>query len=315
MCKKEEFINPIVKQAADPFIYKHSDGYYYFTDSVPEYDRIEIRRAESLQELGSAKPSVAWRKHPEGEMSCYIWAPELHYINKKWYIYFAAARTEEIIDGLFGHRIYVLESSSTNPLEGNWVEKGQLTTNWESFSLDATTFEHKGIRYLVWPQKDPNIQGNSNLYIAELINPWTITGTQIMISKPEYSWEIIGFRVNEGPAIIKKNGKIFISYSASATDSNYCMGLLTAEDTKDLLNPLSWDKSTVPVLSTNAEAGVYGPGHNSFTVSKNGETDILIYHARNYKEIQGNPLHDPNRHTRAKKLDWKEDGNPDFGNI
>lgn len=313
MCENQEFKNPIVKQAADPFVYKHLDGYYYFTASVPEYDRIEIRRAENIQGLGSSIPTVVWRKHAEGEMSSYIWAPEIHYINSKWYIYFAAAKTQEIIDGLFGHRIYVLENPSPNPLEGNWMEKGQLKTNWETFSLDATTFEHKGVRYLVWPQKDPNIKGNSNLYIAQLINPWTITGTQIMISKPEYPWETIGFWVNEGPSVIKKNGKIFISYSASATDSNYCMGLLTAEDTSDLLNPLSWTKSNVPVFSTNDEADVYGPGHNSFTTSQNGETDILIYHARNYKEIEGDPLKDPNRHMRAQKLNWKTDGTLDFG--
>jgi len=313
MCENKEFKNPIVMQAADPFVYKHSDGYYYLTATVPEYDRIEIRRAESIQGLGSAIPTIIWRKHDEGEMSSYIWAPEIHYINNKWYIYFAAARTQEIVDGLFGHRIYVIESSSPNPLEKNWVEKGQIKTNWETLSLDATTFEHKGIRYLVWPQKDPDIYGNSNLYIAQLVNPWTIKGTQMMISKPEYAWEIRGFWVNEGPAVIKRNGKIFISYSASATDANYCMGLLTAEDTSDLLDPLSWIKSQVPVFATNEEAGVYGPGHNSFTTSQSGETDILIYHARNYKDIEGDPLKDPNRNMRAQKLNWKKDGTLDFG--
>lgn len=277
MLKNESFKNPLIKQAADPFIYKHSDGFYYFTASVPEYDRIEIRRADSIKGLSQGVPAPIWRKHESGEMSNLIWAPELHFINGKWYIYFAAADTPEIIQGLFCHRIYVLENSSPNPLEGNWAEKGQLKTNWESFSLDATTFEHNGVRYLVWAQKAPDIQGNSNLYIAPLKNPWTIEGTQMMISKPEFSWETIGFWVNEGPAVLKKNGKIFISYSASATDYHYCMGLLTAEDTSDLLNPSSWNKSNTPIFSTNDEDSIYGPGHNSFTVSEDGKDDILVY--------------------------------------
>ncbi|HXV97228.1 MAG TPA: hypothetical protein VEC93_02315, partial [Anaerolineae bacterium] len=46
------FTNPIIKQRADPWVYKHSDGYYYFTASVPEYDRIELRRATTIQGLG-----------------------------------------------------------------------------------------------------------------------------------------------------------------------------------------------------------------------------------------------------------------------
>ena len=125
------------------------------------------------------------------------------------YVYFAAARTTETKEGLFDHRIFVLENESENPLEGSWVEKGQLKTNWESFALDATTFEHKGIRYLVWAQKDPNICGNSNLYIAKMSNPWTIEGKQVMITEPEYDWEKIGFLVNEGPAVINRNGQIF----------------------------------------------------------------------------------------------------------
>lgn len=308
-----EYKNPIVKQAADPFVYKHSDGYYYLTASAPEYDRIEIRRSKTIQGLGENKPTVIWKKHKDGEMSAYIWAPEIHFIDGKWYIYFAAAKVSDVISEMFDHRIYVLENASANPLEGNWVEKGQLKTNWESFSLDATTFEHNGVRYLVWPQNDPKIKGNSNLYIGELSNPWTLKGKQVMISKPEYPWECIGFLVNEGPAVLKRNGKIFITYSASATDYNYCMGMLTADEKSDLLDPKSWSKSEVPVFSTNYETRQYGPGHNSFTVSEDGKEDVLIYHARNYKEIEGEPLDDPNRHARAQKINWKADGTPDFG--
>lgn len=304
-----EFRNPIVKQRADPWVYRHTDGYYYFSASVPEFDRIEIRRATTIQGLGAAAPVIIWRKRLNGPMSAHIWAPEIHYIEGKWYIYFAAART----DWLFDHRVYVLENESPNPLEGNWLEKGQVKMNWESFTLDATCFEHRGIRYLVWAQRDSAIYGNSNLYLAPLSNPWTIQGKQVMISKPEYPWEIIGFWVNEGPAVIKKNGRIFISYSASATDANYCMGLLTALDTSDLLDPNSWNKAAQPVFRTSDQNKQYGPGHNCYTVSEDGSMDILVYHARNYPEIQGDPLYDPNRHTRAQYLTFFHDGTPNFG--
>ncbi len=307
---KENFINPIILQRADPWIYKHSDGFYYFTASVPEYDRIEIRRAKTIQELGTALPAVVWKRHADGILSRNIWAPEIHFIDGKWYIYFAAARQESEFD----HRMYVIECEGQNPLEGNWVEKGQVATKWDSFSLDATSFENNGTRYLVWAQRDPKIEGNSNLYIAPMVNPWTIdTSKQAMITTPEYAWEVIGFKVNEGAAVLKKNGKIFISFSASATDYNYCMGLIMADDTSDLLNPASWVKLAQPIFETNYETSQFGPGHNSFTVSADGEDDILIYHARNYKEITGDPLYDPNRHTRAQKLEWDKDGMPVFG--
>ncbi len=308
-----QYRNPVIEQRADPWVYKHEDGYYYFTGSVPEYDRIEVRRAKTIQGLGEAEPVTVWRKYETGSLSANIWAPEIHYIEGKWYIYFAAARTTETKDGLFDHRMFALECDSANPLEGHWVERGQVKSKWETFCLDATSFEHRGTRYYVWAQKDPNIEGNSNLYIAEMENPWTLKEKQVMISTPEYDWEKIGFYVNEGAAVLKRNGKIFMTFSGSATDFNYCMGLLYADEDADLLHPDSWKKLDHPVFETSEENSQFGPGHNSFTVSEDGSEDILIYHARNYKEIKGDPLYDPNRHTRAQVIKWDEDGFPIFG--
>lgn len=312
MDTSREYNNPLVEQRADPWVYKHTDGYYYFTASVPEYDRIEVRRSTTIEGLTTAEPVVAWSKYETGPLSANIWAPEIHYIDGKWYIYFAAARTTETTDGLFDHRMFALENASANPLEGTWVEKGQVKTAWESFALDATTFQHKGKLYYVWAQKDLNIEGNSNLYISELSNPWTLTGPQTMIATPEHDWETIGYKVNEGAAVLKRHGRILISFSASATDFNYCMGLLVADEDSELLEAASWTKLTNPVFQTNEENGQFGPGHNSFTVNENGE-DVLIYHCRNYKEITGDPLYDPNHHTRAQVFHWNEDGTPNFG--
>lgn len=303
---------PIILQRADPWVYKHEDGFYYFTASVPEYDRIEVRRAATIAGLAEAEPVVAWRKHASGTMSANIWAPEIHFIDGKWYIYFAAARTAETNEGLFDHRMFVLENESANPLEGEWVEKGQIKTMWESFALDATTFVHRGTRYLIWAQKDPEIKGNSNLYIAPMANPWTLGADSVMLTKPEYEWEVIGFLVNEGPAVVKRGGSIFISYSGSATNHHYCMGLLEASEEVDLMNPASWKKSPQPVLKTDETLGLFGPGHNSFTKSEDGEDDIIIFHARTYKEIVGDPLYDPNRHTFVRKLQWSAGGKPIF---
>jgi GH43 family beta-xylosidase len=193
------------------------------------------------------------------------------------------------------------------------VEKGRIETQWDSFSLDATTFEHRGQRYLVWAQKDPSIEGNTNLYIAELENPWTIRGPQVRLTKPELSWETEGFLVNEGPAILKKNNRIFLTYSASATDHRYCMGLLTASEDADLLDPASWTKSPHPVFQSSEENRQYGPGHNCFTSSADGTVDVMVYHARPYRQTMGDPLYDPNRQARMQRIEWAQDGCPIFG--
>jgi GH43 family beta-xylosidase len=305
---------PVILQRADPWVYKHTDGFYYFTASVPEYDRIEIRRSEKIEGLAAAEPVTVWRKHDGGPMSKHIWAPELHCIENKWYIYFAAGEAEDI----WKIRPYVLECTDKDPMTGAWIEKGMVQKaegdpfSFGEFSLDATTFEHSGKRYLVWAQKVNGAGGISNLYIAEMSNPWTLATVQVMLTTPDYDWERHIFWVNEGPAVIKRNGRIFISFSASATDYHYCMGLLTASEDADLLDPNSWSKSRWPVLESSDESGLYGPGHSSFTVSEDGSEDLLVYHARPYKEITGDPLYDPNRHTFVKRLKWNADGTPNF---
>lgn len=303
--KIKDYPNPLIEQRADPFIHKHSDGYYYFVASHPDYDRILMRRAKTIAGLKETEEKVVWWKHDKGQMSQHIWAPELHYLNGKWNIYFAASRANAI----WNIRQYVLENDSANPLEGTWEEKGKLKMNFEEFTLDATQFSHRGENYLVWAQKK---YGDSNLYIAKLKTPWKIEGKQKLIAEPSYSWEKKGFNVNEGPAVIKKGDKLFVSYSASATDSNYAVGLLTAKQDADLLNSDSWSKYENPIFKSSEITEEYGPGHNSFTTDQN-DNDILVYHSRPYKEIEGNPLYDPNRHTRIQRLFWDQNNNPVFG--
>ncbi|SMO77114.1 Beta-xylosidase, GH43 family [Fodinibius sediminis] len=303
------YSNPLILQRADPWVYRHTDGYYYFTATVPEYDRLEIRRARTIEGLREAEPEVIWRKHEKGPMGSHIWAPELHYIDGKWYLYFAAGGAEDV----WAIRMYVLENDSENPLTGHWEEKGQTRTRWETFSLDATTFEHRDTRYMVWAQHPPEMEGNTALYIAEMDTPWSIVQPQVELSRPDYDWEKQLFKVNEGAAVIKKDGRIFMTYSASGTNHHYAMGLLSADADADLLDPASWKKSPEPVFSSSDENGIYGPGHNSFTTTPDGETDLMFYHARSYREIEGDPLSDPNRHTRVQVLRWSDEGEPIFG--
>jgi len=303
--------NPLANQRADPHIFKHTDGYYYFTATAPEYDRIVLRRATTIQGLASAPESVIWRKHSSGEMGAHIWAPEIHFINGKWYVYFAAGRTDDI----WRIRPYVLENGSANPLTGTWTERGKVNVPWDTFSLDMSTFVVNGVRYLTWAQSEPGIATNSNLYLARMgSTPWSVTGSVARLTVPTLAWETRGGVTGaEGPTVIQRNGRVFLTYSASATDANYCLGMLTASASADLLNPSSWTKGANPVFASNAATGQYGPGHNSFTVSEDGQSDILVYHDRNYRDISGDPLRDPNRRTRVQKVYWNSDGTPNFG--
>ena len=304
-------VNPVVRQRADAQVFRHTDGWYYMTGSVPEYDRLVLRRSRTLAGLATAKEAVLWRHLDSGPMSGFIWAPELHLIDGRWIMYFAAGPSGGGED-VFRIRTYAVACDGPDPMTGTWSVLGQLQTPWDSFNLDSTSFVHRGTRYLAWAQREPGIDTNSNLYIAPLATPLTLAAKPARLSVPTLDWEIQGFKVNEAPALLARNGRLFMTYSASATDARYCMGLLTARDDADIMDPAAWTKSQVPVFKSSPEHKVFGPGHNSFTVDERGR-DMLVYHARDYEKIKGDPLFDPNRHTRIQPIRYRPDGTPDFG--
>ena len=313
MDKEFEYNKPWIMQRADPYVYRHTDGWYYFTASVPAYDRIVLRRSRSLSQLSDAEEKTLWVKHESGPMSEHIWAPELHFLFGKWYIYFAGGEKEDP----WKIRPYVLECQSDDPMEGPWIEKGKMRRasedefSFEAFSLDGTVFENKGKWYYIWAEKVGVGKQISNLYIAEMENAYTLKTVQVLLTTPDYDWERQGFWVNEGPGIIRRDGRIFMTYSASETGIYYCVGMLCVHEDDDLLDPRNWKKERYPVLKTCAEKGIYGPGHNSFTEDEDGN-DIMVYHARTEAVIEGNPLYNPNRHAMLMKIRWDEKGCPVF---
>lgn len=312
--KTKDKNTPFVEQRADPFVYKHTDGSYYFTASVPAFDCIELRKSKTIEGLRNAETFNVWHKHKTGPMSQHVWAPEIHYLDGKWFIYFAASE----VDDIWKLRPYVLECKGQDPMKDEWIELGQMQAadgdnkTFIDFSLDATVFENQGKKYVCWAEKTGGQFAASNLYLAEMESPTKLKTPQFMLTTPDYDWERIGFWVNEGPAVIKNKGKIYITFSASATGACYCMGMMEANENTDLLDRNSWSKSRFPVLATDYDKGIYGPGHNCFTIAEDDVTPLCIYHARDYEEIVGDPLYDPNRHARVMVVKFDDSGKPIF---
>ncbi len=308
-----DYNKPFIAQRADPYMYKHTDGYYYFTASVPTYDKIILRRAKTIKELATAEEIVVWNKHESGEMSEHVWAPEIHFVFGKWYIYFAAGER----DNVWEIRPFALECDG-DPVTGEWVEKGKMQCSdddiysFRAFSLDGTILENKGEHYFIWAEKVSVGIGISNLYIAKMESATKLSTAQVLLTTPDYEWERVDIWVNEGPAVLKRDGKIFVSFSGSATGACYCIGLLEIDENSDVLDPKEWKKHKKAALSTDYEKQLYGPGHNSFVKSEDGKSDYMVFHARPYEEIIGDPLYDPNRNTMLLEVQWDENGRPIF---
>lgn len=305
---------PWIAGRADPYVLRAEDGSYYFTASLPAFDSIALRHAAHLRDLPKAKEQVIWRKHGSGPMSFNIWAPELHFLDGAWYLYFAASDKDDI----WQLRPYVLTCRDADPVTGTWEECGQMQCaeedpfSFRAFSLDATVFENRGERYYVWAEKVGVGQQISNLYIARMESPTKLATVQELLTTPDYPWERHGFWVNEGPAVLHHGGKIWLTFSASDTSAAYCMGMLEADEDADLLDRASWTKLREPVMASREKEGLYGPGHNSFTTDDEDGSSVCVFHARTGTETEGNPLYDGARHAYCLHVSFDETGRPVF---
>ncbi len=319
----KDYPNPFILQRADPYVTKGPDGFYYFTASYPAfmnvdagYDRIVLRKSETVIGLAAAQEHTIWKAHNEGVMSKHIWAPEIHYIGGKWYIYFAAGEKENV----WNIRPFALVCNGQDPINDSWTELGKIqpcaddNKSFTEFSLDMTYFENNGKHYVIWAEKS----GDSSIFMAEINpdEPNKLISKPILLTKPEYDWEKIRFKVNEGASVLKTDDKIFIFFSASGTGSEYCIGKICADVNADLMDEKSWYKYSEPALQTSDLINESGPGHNSFVVDEDGN-QLIVYHARPFSHFDKNcgsycdePLYDPCRHVRIKKVNFDEKGIP-----
>ncbi|MDT4954740.1 MAG: hypothetical protein QOJ02_2878 [Acidobacteriota bacterium] len=295
---EETFTNPIVESGADPWIIYWKNSYYY---CHADREGIYVSQSKRLQNIGVVSRIKVWMP-PEGTLySRGIWAPELHYSDDKWYIYFAADDGNNT-----NHRMYVLEGDSQNP-QGSYTFKGKIAAPTDRWAIDGTVLVlGDDSMYFIWSgwEDFENIQ--QNLYIAPMNNPWNISGDRMCISTPEYEWEKVGTpRVNEAPQVLKKDGRLYIIYSASGSwTDDYCLGQLTYVG-GSILKKESWVKKNTPVFSKTTS--VFGPGHACFVKSPDGTQDWIVYHAAKHSGAGWN------RDIRTQKFTWNADGSPNFG--
>ncbi len=298
------FTNPLLNSGPDPYVVI-KDSVYYYTHTLG--NRIALWKTKKMSELKNAPVQNIWTAPPTGAGSKNIWAPEVHFINNKWYAYYAADDGNNA-----NHRMYVLENSAADPLSGTWNEKGKISDPTDKWAIDGTVLEQNNQLYFIWSGWEGNVDVKQNLYIAKMLNPWTIEGERVMISSPTYNWETIGSPdVNEGPGVLKNSsGKVFLTYSASGCwNDDYSIGLLTLKDGGDPLVAQNWTKTPMPVFTKNPSGGAFGPGHNAFFKSPDGTEDWILYHANPASgQGCGNA-----RSPRMQKFTWNADGTPNFG--
>lgn len=316
--KVKYFKNPVIDgDHADPFV-AQKDGNYYFLST--KGNRITIAKTRAMSQLVAATEATVWTPPQNTDHSADLWAPELHFLSGKWYIYFAAAQSG-VNDS---NRMFVLENDNPDPTQGTWNFKGKIFDQAnDQWAIDGSVVTIGDKNYFTWSGwENDNEKYKQYIFIAPMANPWTLSGPRVKISSPTNDWErweptFLGAGVNEGPIALQRDAKspLFIIFSASRYSSdNYCLAQIQLKPGSDPLVADNWINKK-QVFEKNDKAMVYGPGHNGFfTSSRTNEKGItetenwFIYHARPTPNKPDQP-----RTARMQKLTWNSDGSPNFG--
>jgi GH43 family beta-xylosidase len=311
------FTNPLAP-GADPWVVQHA-GAYYLVQS--QRNEIWVYRSATLTGAASGRDGVrVWAAPDTGWNQTSVWAPELHRIDGRWYIYYAAGRPGPTSAPFIHQRSGVLQSLGDDP-QGTYVDKGMLYTGDDvatgadpKWAIDVTTHVLDGQRYAVWSGWERNTtiaRTPQHLYIARMSNPWTVSSNRVKISSPVESWErrtdpVDGLDLQEGPEFLARDGQLFIIYSTRESWlPAYRLGQLRlTSPTADPMSPTSYVKTGPVFASAN---GVVGVGHNGFTLSPDGTEHWMLYHAK----VDTTPGW--NRVIRMQKFTWNADGSPNFG--
>jgi len=288
---QHNYTNPLKSSGPDPWVI-YKDGWFYYMNTIVRAEgenELKLWRTRNMANLSTAEKKTIFDPPDTTMYSKQLWAPEIHFLDGKWYVYFAA---DEGIN--LHHRIWVLENGAADPFEGRWLLKGKLSDPGDHWAIDLTVVDYQGKRYAVWSGWEHYYNVQQNIYMAELENPWTMKGDRVLISKPEYEWERHGkvplewqkntgeppvLYINEGPEFLQNGERLFIIYSANACWLDYNLGMLSYTGKGSLLDPKNWKKNPKPVFVQAPENGVYAPGHNSFFKSPDGTENWILYHA------------------------------------
>ncbi|KAF5003290.1 hypothetical protein FDECE_10141 [Fusarium decemcellulare] len=300
-CFAAGFVNPI-KTGSDPQIAYH-DGMYYLTSTT--WTDVQITAASTIEGLKTAESRVIFSDRSNPNIACNFWAPEIHFVDGRWYVYFSAS----VCDADWGVvlpslRVYALGGGTENPLSADYELLGPVTPpNFDHGMLDATLFDIDDVTYFFYSSVNgPASPDGASLWIAPLISP-TEVGNATMIAHPEFDWEQEDSAVLEGPyGIVSPAGTVYLAYSAdSCSTPAYKLGAMKLTKGADPMSPDSWTKFTEPIFTTTN--GLYGPAHNAFFKSPDGTEDWQVFHANT----------DPNggcgraRQTFIQPVSWKYD--------
>lgn len=244
--------NPILKGYADPDVLYDKGVYYMYATSYHIKYGYEVYASTDLVNWENKGNCIedAWGKTKN------FWAPDVKEYNGKYYM---LASVDE-------HLGLMIADSPTGPFVPQDKFLYVSTIDGHILFEDGKMY----IYYVSW--RDDHEYG---IYACEMEDDFITPKeeTEVLVIRPEHSYELDMGRVTEAPYMMKKDGVYYLTYSASHFESpHYCVCYATS---KSPLGPFTKYEGN-PILVGDTER-ISGIGHHCIVYTPKGDTYIM-YH-------------------------------------
>jgi GH43 family beta-xylosidase len=276
------YTNPVYPHYfADPFVLRHGDYYYAYGTAPGSGDgrHFPILRSDNLVDW----TQVGWALNQAPGVE--FWAPEVAYHEGKFYLYYSAS-------GIEGRDHQLRVAVSATP-DGTFEDAGRVLVPDEPFSIDAHPFRDRdGQWYLFYAQDFLTMDGDyrvgTGIVVDKLTDMLTLAGDPRVVVRPHADWHLFkadrtmygavyDWHTIEGASMRLHNGLYYCFYSGGAWErENYGVAYVVADHP---LGPYRRPPEAASALLRSVPDHLIGPGHNSFTESRDGQREFIVYHA------------------------------------
>lgn len=294
------FTNPVAPATPDPHVSRHGDQVYLVYSPG---DRILLRSAESMLDFADADEKEIWAPPPNTMHSSDLWGPELHEIDGRFIIYYSATDAS-FLGWSTNFRIWALEADGDDPWTATWTHRGPIRVPEHDAVAQHPTVFGDG-RYLAWTGPRAGFDGQGRIFIAPLIDPFTVDGPGVEIISPVEAWETDISASLQAPAVVERDGLRLLVYAGSnCISTERSLGVVVQNAADSPLDASRWTRRNDPWLVSSAAQETWAPGQPSFVTSPDGTEDWLVYHAADTATRGCSPQ----RALHFNRIVWAADG-------
>ncbi|MCR5584852.1 MAG: glycoside hydrolase family 43 protein [Lachnospiraceae bacterium] len=248
------------------------DEYYLYCTSAG--DGFYCWRSQDM--VSWSDKQMCYRRPEDAWSVDRYWAPEVVAFDGKYYLFYTAGNREGSL------RIGLAIADRPGGPFIDFENRPLLDLGYAT--IDANVLLDDDGRNYMYFSRDcsenlVNYRHVSQIYGIELSSDLkSVKGEPVLLTTPEQEWELKSgkYRWNEGPEMIKHDGRYYLSYSANYYGgSAYSIGYAVSD------SPLGEFKKAEenPILTSGKKKDVSGTGHHGFVMSPDKTELWVSYHS------------------------------------